>query len=798
MFFRILKRDLKRKKTMNIILLLFIMLSSMFLAGSANNLRAILGAVEHFIEISKVPDLFVLALAQENQDEIGDFVAQSENVSAYEVQDTITITDNGQIEILSRKENPQDGLRYERTNTLSIQANEGSFMKVFDENGEELHLNKGEIALAKLEAENNHLQEGDRIAITIGDVRKEFTVAAITRDAVFGTSFMGFKRNIISTEDFEEYKEQEHPVLTRIYCLNYKDKEAFQKEYKVHKFNVISGVEKNLIPMCYVMDMLMSGILIMVSICLILIAFLVLKFTISFTVQEEYKEIGIMKAIGLKNWDIKKIYMMKYLGLSVVGSFLGFWLSIPFQTLMLERVVVNVVVEKGEQHLLINLAAGILVVALVLLFCNHCTNKVRKISAIEAIRSGSLGETFHKKGMMLSKHKRMMLPLFLACNDVRKQKKQFVMLLLSFILGTMMLLLPLIGATTLENENVIYSFGIWKSDLYVVDGMENTLISMGKDGVVKMQDRMKEIQGVLQQHGIPAQLGNQIGFNYSVYSQEPQDAEICQVMQPMGEWEQHLTMLNGREPENPNEIAITEITAEKLKVSIGDSVYLCFQDGDREFLITGTYQTMLNMGEGIRLSPNAEPDETYLAGMLAYQIALEQPEQKEDAVKVLQECFPDDKVYQGREWIDMMCGLDSIVKQLHTIMTVVTMVVLGINALLTVLLVRTFLSRERSDIALMKSMGFQSRTIKEWQLLRILLVLALAILTGTILAHLLAPCTVGEVFGMMGAKKMQLTIDPVKGYLLYPLLLFLVTGCAALFSTGGIRQIDIREVNNIE
>ena len=131
-------------------------------------------------------------------------------------------------------------------------------------------------------------------------------------------------------------------------------------------------------------------------------------------------------------------------------------------------------------------------------------------------------------------------------------------------------------------------------------------------------------------------------------------------------------------------------------------------------------------------------------------------------------------------------------------MMLITMVVLGINALLTVLLVRTFLSRERSDIALMKSMGFQSRTIKEWQLLRILLVLALAILTGTILAHLLAPYTVGEAFGMMGAKKMRLTIDPIKGYLLYPMLLFMVTGCAAWLSTSGIRQIDIREVNNIE
>lgn len=38
MFWRVLKKDLKRKKTMNVILLLFVMLCSMFAAASINNI----------------------------------------------------------------------------------------------------------------------------------------------------------------------------------------------------------------------------------------------------------------------------------------------------------------------------------------------------------------------------------------------------------------------------------------------------------------------------------------------------------------------------------------------------------------------------------------------------------------------------------------------------------------------------------------------------------------------------------------------------------------------------------------
>lgn len=65
---------------MNLILLLFILLASMFLASSVNNLAAITGAVDHFIEISNVPDLFVLALTDGQNDPIRDFLAKNENV----------------------------------------------------------------------------------------------------------------------------------------------------------------------------------------------------------------------------------------------------------------------------------------------------------------------------------------------------------------------------------------------------------------------------------------------------------------------------------------------------------------------------------------------------------------------------------------------------------------------------------------------------------------------------------------------------------------------------------------------
>ena len=48
MFFRILKKDLKRKKTMNVILLLFVVLAAMFVASSVNNIITVTNGLDYY------------------------------------------------------------------------------------------------------------------------------------------------------------------------------------------------------------------------------------------------------------------------------------------------------------------------------------------------------------------------------------------------------------------------------------------------------------------------------------------------------------------------------------------------------------------------------------------------------------------------------------------------------------------------------------------------------------------------------------------------------------------------------
>lgn len=791
MFLRILQKDLKRKRTMNMILLLFIILTSMFLASSVDNLIAVSGAIDHFLNISKVPDSIVVALTDGKRDEIADFLKEQRWTSEYEVIDGFNLI-NENVTITSCQADP-GRTGYERTNTLFIQRVPHNLMKVFTEENERLTLKPGEIAFPKVEADNNNLQVGDKVCIRVGEEEQEFRIAAVVKDAVFGSSMMGFKRLFIGEEDFDRYEKQEGIVHTAIYGVLYADKEKFKQEWKKQNFNVISAVEgKGVIRMCYIMDMLIAAILIVVSVCLILLAFLVLRFTIVFTLQEDYKEIGIMKAIGMREAGIKGLYLVKYFALAVTGALIGLGFSVPFGNAILKRAIVNIVVEQTEQNFVIKLVCAAMVVGIVLFFCYVSANKLKKISALEAIRSGSGGERYHAKSpLKLWKQTRMRPFFYLAANDILSSLRRFGVLFMTFCLGMLLILLPLSAANTLKSDGVIWEFGLSPSDVYLDTGKGETytvdMDSMFRD--------MEEIEQVLAEHGMKAVTGADMGYMIPCYAQDPEDSVAYYVLQAVGSWDRHYSLLSGREPELSNEVILTELTAGELGVGIGDTIHFTMAGRTEEFIITGIYQSMMNMGQGFRVSRSAKMDPANAGGIMCIQVEIEEMDSAE-ACEKLAEIFPDYRIMNVRGFLDNMIG--GIIEQIDRFIYFIVGVVLVINGLITVLLMKTIMGRERGEIALLKSMGFAQRSLRAWQTVRVLLVLAVSVLAGALLSRLLAPYVIGPIFAMMGGTSIKLVMGSVEVYVFYPLVLFLVTGITGFVCSGGVNRVDMKEVNEGE
>ena len=182
MLWHILRKDLKRKRSMNFILLLFIIMAAAFLASSVSNLVTIQGAVDSFLKMAKAPDFLTVSVEGEGESAIEAFLKNCEYVAEYEMIDSHTIMED-EIEIVSCAQDTENH-KYDKGNTVCIEAVPENFMKVFDEEGNLFTLKEGEIAIPRLQAQANNLQTGDVLKISFGGKSKEFTIRFIVKDAV--------------------------------------------------------------------------------------------------------------------------------------------------------------------------------------------------------------------------------------------------------------------------------------------------------------------------------------------------------------------------------------------------------------------------------------------------------------------------------------------------------------------------------------------------------------------------------------------------------------------------------------
>lgn len=793
MLLHILKKDLKRKRAVNVVLLLFITMAAAFLASSVSNLITITGAVDRLLDMAKTPDFLTIVLSEEEETPVEEFLKNCEFVSEYGIIDTYTLLDSD-IEIAECANEP-DKHKYDKGNsTVSVEPVPDNFMKVFDTEGRPLVLNPGEIALPGLQAESNNLQPGDILKLTCGNRTMEFTIKTLVKDPVFGTNLIGFKRLFITDEDYESLTSEGERVHTLLYNVNCSDEKAFFKEFKRNNFQVISNVEKAAIKMCYIFDMLMAGVLIVVSICLILISFLILRFTIVFTLQEDYKEIGIMKAIGIRDISIKGIYLLKYFAIALVGATAGFFISFPFENVLLDMVMQNLIADDIQKNAGVNLFCGIAIVIIVLLFCYFSTSKVKRFTVMEAIRNGNSGERYTvKTPLKLHNRKQLNSSVYLACNDIAGNLKRYLVLAMIFCIGILLILLPLKAVHTLKDKSIIRTFAVQSSSIFIDTGKLERYLT-DENNELLMAD-INKIRQELKKNGLNVEVWVETGYLISCYSDVPEENVSYFTMQQVGKEEDDYDVLEGKVPALPNEVMITEKTAEELNVGIGDSIYYQYQDRTEAFIITGIYQSMMNMGNGFRISKNARIHSP-LSGVLGIQVKAESDLSDEEIKEKVQEIFPEYQIETSSEWMDSMIG--DISDALDRLELFILGMVLGINVFITVLTMKTLITSERGEIAMLKSIGFSDRSIKGWQSIRILLVLCFSILLGTLLSSPLAEVTIAHVFDMMGATNIKLITKPIEVYVICPLILLMVTGSAAYLCASEIKKVDLKEINTLE
>ncbi len=788
---RILKKDLKRKKSMNFILLLFVMLATTFIAGSVHNLRVIINGLDYFFEKAGVRDFTICARSgaggkkTENDREIETFLDNNKYVDKYSVDSAFVLIEDMIEEAGDAK--------FDFSSTIYISSVEDSRQRFFDEENKEIsEIPEGEVYVPR-KMISEDLKVGDTFYIRLKDGKRKMRVAGIVKDALLGSDLMGVFRVVTGREDFDALMESGESVSQKIYHIDCKDRERFAEDYNTCSFHVLVGGDSSFIRSSYIMDMIIAAALLTISICLILISAIMLRFTIIFTIDEDYKEIGIMKAIGISDRFIRLLYVTKYFVISMAGAALGYVLSIPFGQVMVDSVVKNIVVENSGSSWFISLVISISVAVLIAGFAFLSTGKIKKFTPMDAIRSGNNGERFQRKNILRLSKLRVRPSTFLAVNDVLCELKKYIILVFVSIIGVWLVVMPINTINTLQSDAVSAWFGVAPCDFYITEQgeVEKLVIEGSRKAYEEYLDELKE---KLVEADIPVDhLATETMFHFKIRKEKYSSNSMA--LQGMGTDTGAYMYEEGSAPQEKNEIAITHIIAEKIHAGIGDTVYIDMYGREVPFLVTAIYQTMNNMGETIRFSQSADVDYGGIAGGFGTQLVLKDSLDKsevEDMRSKIQRAIPDGTIQTTKEFIDSMIG--GIAGQLKPMKLLTLMVVIIINVLVIILMQKIFLIREQGEMATLKSMGFSNVSIIRWQTKRIALVLFVGLFLGVLTGTAFTQITSGQVFNFMGCSKIEFQINVWEVYVLYPLLIYIVTVIACILTMQKVRKISMAQM----
>lgn len=259
------------------------------------------------------------------------------------------------------------------------------------------------------------------------------------------------------------------------------------------------------------------------------------------------------------------------------------------------------------------------------------------------------------------------------------------------------------------------------------------------------------------------------------------------------------TYIEGTPPQNPNEVSLSYVTAEQIGAEIGDEVEIQIGETAKKYTVTALSQSMNNMGEGVRFAADAELDYSYAAGSFGIQVKYKDApdgSKLNERKALLEKLYPDSKVSTPGQYIGDMMG--DIAGQLDKTNVLILSIIIGINSLVAVLMVKSFITKEKSEIALMKVLGFKNSSLSLWQTLRIGIVLAVSVLTGTLISSPLSVLIITPLFKMMGAYNIEFEIKGMEVYVLYPLTMLFFTALFAFISAQGVRSVSTAEIANNE
>lgn len=763
-------KDFKRNKVITTTLTVFLMISTIFMAGGLRVAGTIISSMKGLNELAIPPEYL-----QMHKGEYDENVFESFKESHEYIKDAfiVKMLDIRNTNIIYKGETLENSLM---DNGFVIQ-NEG-FDFLLNMDNEIALVKEGEVGVPVYYAEDLGIQAGDMITLSKGNYEKNMKVSTIIRDSTMNAALTSSKRFLINQSDLDEISGHmgEWEYLFEFILEEGTSTALLEKDYIDANMpsNGVAITGSQLSIMNNLSHGLVAFIIIIISILLIIIALLCLSYIIRATLADENNTIGEMKAIGFSNKAIEKLYQMKYILLVVIAGVIGYLAAIPFGDFFSSSVVMYCGNGRAVWMKWVFPLIGVILLSILVIFrCKKTIHKNLRSSVVDLLRGDDRIKKEGHYSLPIRGFKNRNLSI--ALGELKCKWKEYIVIFFVFIFSSFLILLPMNMKNTVENPSFMTYMGVGESDIRIDIQYTDKLIEQ-KDAAISYLENDSEIA------------------KYAIYQNS-----YVQLQNSAGEWEYlrvengdgsvfPLEYLEGSAPKDAEKIALSYLNASELGKKVGDNITVSYGGKELLFTVSGIYQDITYGGKTAKANIDFEDKDVEV-----YIIYLDVKDgvDIEEKTLELRSVLIDSKITPISKFVSQTLG--GITDNLSIISGAAIVISLVLAMLITVMILRLITAREHSAIAIKKSIGFSNKDIRIQFAIRILLIQLVAIVVGTFLANTLGEVIFGMILSFMGASEIRMLIEPVKSYLLSPAAQLFLVFITVIVGSNVVKNYHIRD-----
>lgn len=769
MFIRMLRNDFKRKKIATLAIYLFIVMAVTLSAAAANNMVSLARSMAALKAQAQPADLVQMHTGALDQDAIDRFTAKHQDKIALQETMRMLAVDGSMVQL------PDGSTMAGTVQDLLFVVQNTQFDFILDLRNNKLEVAQGSLAVPVYLMQEYGLRVGDALTIRAGGVEQVFSISAYARDYQMNAPLTSSKRFVMHPDDF-----------TRLAAVN-----GIQTEYLI-EFKLRAGANTQALQTAYTDDGLpangpmipgslfglfnalsdaaVAAMLMLVSLLLMVIATLCIRLTFLAAMEEDLREIGVMKATGIPTSHIFKVYLTKYRTLAAGAGLVGYVLSFGMARLLGANMRLYLSQDAASGWLaVLSLTAPVLVYITLCWYTKRVLKRVGRISAVDALKAESI---------TLGKPERNNLPLldnrwldtntFMGVRDVVLRAKAYRLLFVIFVVFILIVMLPLHIHNTLLSPEMTSYMGIGRSDLRI-DLRQTATI---KEDALNLQAQLEK--------------------DAEVVRFAPYLTAAFQAQNPQGEWDYlnvemgdytlfPLKYLQGTAPHSPGQIALSHASAsgDVLGKQVGDTIILKTGDAQQTLTISGIYQDITDGGKTAKAHVSLLRDDLpilwYVINIdLANDVSIQK---KREAY---QAAYPAAQVNDQAHFTGQTLG--TLIGQMRSLVYFAAAMALSIASLITALFLRQLLSRDKARIAIMRSLGLTRKAVKWQYMAGVMLVLSTGILLGALVSEWLGGLLASLALSGMGAPSIRLVSIAWQTWGLVPAVMMLTVGVTVHFA----------------